>query len=169
MAAKAEKVYDYQRSLSYAFWLLGRRAYTTAELREKLLGKQAEPEVVTRVIARLSELRYLDDKGYAESFVRSRQPRKGRMALRRELFRKGVSEQVVDEALGALELDTQVATAAALLEKHAWRFQKGDARKNYAKAYAFLARRGFTSDVVKAALERVQGSAGGEEPESYDA
>lgn len=152
--AASSKPYTYERSLGYAFWLLSRRAYTTRELREKLRGKAAEPEVIERVVARLLELRYLDDESYAESYVRSRARKKGRLALRRELYHKGVSERVVEEALGALEPEMQVERAAALVERQRWRFQKGDARKDYARAYAFLARRGFTGEVVKAALER---------------
>ena len=56
-----------------------------------------------------------------------------------------------------METDGQVESATVLLEKNAWRFknkdpQKDDPRKNRAKAYAYLARRGFTGDVVKEAL-----------------
>jgi regulatory protein len=153
------KPYTLERSMSYALWLLGRRAYTVAELRGKLEAKEAAPEVVTRVLERLGELRYLDDKGFAEGYVRSRRQRKGPLALRGELRRKGVAEAVADEALSALDPDAQLEAAGALLAKNAWRFASDDPRKAAAKAYAFLARRGFPPDIVREALALGRGEA----------
>ena len=136
-------------------WLLGRKSYTVKQLRDKLKRKEAEAEVIDQVIARLIELKFVDDAAYAESFVRNRQKKKGRIALRQELFQKGISETVVDETLADLDTDGQIESATTLLEKNAWRFRKDELHKNRSKAYAFLARRGFTGDVVREALERV--------------
>ena len=152
---RKSKPYTYERSWNYVLWLLGHKAYTKAQLRKKLVSKEAEPEVVEQVMAKLEERKFVDDEGFADMYVRSRQKRKGRIALRRELYQKGVAEEIVDKTLEPLEAETQVETAAAILEKNAWRFRKGDRRKNHAKAYAFLARRGFTGDVVREALEQV--------------
>jgi len=134
-------------------WLLGRKPYTKKQLRDKLVKKEAEAEVIEQVMEKLERLKFVDDQGYADMYVRSRQKRKGRIALRRELFQKGVAEEIVDKTLEPFETETQVDTATSILIKNAWRFQKEDRRKSHAKAYAFLARRGFTSDVVREALE----------------
>ncbi len=151
---KPSKPYTYERSWNYVLWLLGRKSYTRAQLREKLVKKEAEAEVVERVMLRLEDLHFVDDEAFAEAYVRSRQKQKGRIALRRDLYQKGVAEEVVDKTLEPLELAGQVEAATVLLEKNAWRFQKDDPRKNRAKAYAYLARRGFTGDVVKEALSK---------------
>ena len=152
---KPSKPYTYERSWNYVLWLLSRKAYTKKQLRDKLVRRAAEAEVIERVLDKLEERRFVDDETYADMYVRSRQKRKGRVALRRELFHKGVSEEIVDKTLEPLTEEDQIAAASAVLSKNAWRFTRDDARKTYAKAYAFLARRGFTSDVVKAALEEV--------------
>lgn len=146
--------YDAERALSYCLWLLGRRMYTEKQLRDKLRGKGTAEGDIDTVIARLRELRVTDDGAFAEAFVRGRKRKKGRIALRRELRAKGVDERRIESALEPLDDDAQVATAAAILEKHAWRFSSGDRRKDRAKAYGFLARRGFRSEVVQRALER---------------
>jgi len=111
--------------------------------------------------------------------VRSRRNERGRLALRRELLRKGVDETLIDRILEgdddepALDDAQQLEAAAGLLEKHAWRFAArapaadGDdaaagsdaaaaleRRRRRARAAAFLARRGFTPDVVGEALAR---------------
>ena len=150
---KKPKIYDAERSWNYCLWLLSRRAYTVKELRDKLVKKETKPEVIEQTLERLKERKFVNDADFAAMYVRSRQTQKGPIALRRELFRKGVAEEVVGESLSALDEDTQTETAAELLVKNAWRFNKDDPRKNYAKAYAFLARRGFGSDVVKRAIE----------------
>ena len=57
-------------ALSRALSLLARRGYSEAELRKKLAGyPEAEVEAA---IARLRDWGYLDDRAYAEAFVRSK-------------------------------------------------------------------------------------------------
>ena len=162
MKDKTPKVYDYSRSWNYVLWLLGRKMYTEAQLREKLRRKEATVETIERVMARLKELKFLDDAGFAEAYVNSRKSRKGRLALKQELFQKGITETLVEETLEPLDTETQVEAALGVLEKQTWRFQKAPPEKRKAKAYAFLARRGFTGDVVKEALERSESLEGEE-------
>ena len=145
--------YPYERAWNYVLWLLGRQAYTTGQLKDKLGRKGATQETVTRVLDKLTELKLVDDALYAEAFVRSRSRNKGAIRLRQELFRKGVAEPLVDKAVGELDEETQLESALALAEKNLWRW-KGEPRQRYAKAYAFLARRGFPVEVVRGALEQ---------------
>lgn len=143
--------YDYDRALSYTLWLLGRRDYTEKELRDRLARKGAEPADIDGVIARLVELDLVDDAKYARAFVRSRRRKKGIFAIRRDLRRKGIGGREADAALEPLTDEAQLATAKRLLERHAWRFEDRDERAR-ARAYAFLARRGFPSDVAGEAV-----------------
>ncbi len=145
--------YPYERAWNYTLWLLGRQAYTTGQLKDKLARKGATDETVTRVLDKLIELKLVDDALYAEAFVRTRGRIKGANRIRQELFQKGVPEPLVDRAVGGLDEATQLQSALALAQKNRWRW-KGEPREQYAKAYAFLARRGFPGDVVRGALER---------------
>jgi regulatory protein len=149
-----------ERAWDYALGLLGRQAYSAAELGRRLVRRGLAQAETDRVIARLQELSLLDDARYAEAFVRSRRGAKGTLALRRELGRKGVADHHVEAALGEAGEPDQLAAALAVLDTHAWRFADaaGDdpdaARRARARAAAFLARRGFAPDDVAAALER---------------
>lgn len=151
---RSDEPYDEKRSWNYVLWLLARKAYTRAELGERLRGKGAAPEVVQAVLERLERYRFVDDESYAEAYVRAREARKGRLALRQELRRKGVAEATIEGALEPLDEAAQADRAEAVLRKHAWRFRKDDPRKNRAKAFAFLARRGFAGGAAAEALER---------------
>lgn len=174
------------RAWDYALWLLGRQAYTSSEVTERLRRRGLEPEVRERVVARLQELGLLDDRAYAAAYVRRRREERGRHALRAELLRKGVAESLVDAVLAGdadeppLDDRQQLDAAVALLTKHAWRYQAGEAsnedaadsaeanapdaadaanaqRRARARAMGFLARRGFAPAVASAALARAWG------------
>ena len=145
--------YSYERSWNYVLWLLSRKAYTRKELEDKLKRKGAALEDTEKVMLKLEGLGYLDDASYAEMYVKSRQHTKGINALRRELLQKGISDTILQKTLAGLEEDSQTEAALKVLEQQAWRFGNEEPRKRYAKAYAFLARRGFQSATVSEALE----------------
>ena len=157
MAARDGKsTLSYERALDYTFTLLSRRAYTRAQLRERLARKGAAAGTIDDVIARLEELNYVDDAAYADMVIRDRRHRKGPIALRRDLLQKGVPEEIVDVKLADIDEDAQVAVAVEILSKEAWRF-RGDAARRRGKAYALLARRGFPSDVAVEAIDTAGG------------
>jgi regulatory protein len=136
-------------------WLLSRQAYTKAQIKEKLVKKEVEESIITQVLTKLEDYRMINDSLYAEQYVQSRQKRKGRIALKRELQLKGIEEEVITETLTELGDEAQIETGLDLLKKQLPRIQKEEPRKRYGKAYTFLARRGFTSDVIRKTLEQV--------------
>lgn len=148
-----DEPYSLERAWKYALWLLGRQAYSKAQIVERLQRKQTSELVIDQVIKKLESYNYLNDTAYAEMVVRGKQRSHGRIALKRTLKQKGVAEQVIDQALDSLTAEQECEAACALLHKQSWRFQDADPRKNYAKAYAYLARRGFTPEATRWALE----------------
>ncbi len=150
------KPYDLRRSWSYALWLLSRKSYTGAEIRDKLLRKQAPAEVIQAVITKLEQYRYLDDQRYTESYVQSRKHKKGRLQIKQELRRKGISDHLMEQELEALDTETELQAASNLLRKNQWRFQTDDANKNHVKAYRYLAQRGFSVEIVQEALTQLK-------------
>ncbi len=140
------------------------RPRSEAETRRRLRVLGYPPALVDDVVERLLSVGYLDDRAFARAWVESRdrsRPR-GSLALRRELHQKGVSRDIVDEVL-ANRSKTPAAHAPRdvdpgmladrragrqLLERHAARLQReADPRRRRQKAYALLARHGFTPDI----------------------
>ncbi len=154
--SRKTKPYTLERAWNYVLWLLGRQAYTAAQVKEKLVRKEVAPEIIQQVLEKLEDYRFLDDARYAEQYIQSRQRHKGKLALKQELRRKGVDEKLVEGALQGLDDESQLEHATALLQKQLPRLQTDDPRKSYGKAYAFLARKGFTSDIIRQALEKVR-------------
>lgn len=170
------KPFTAKRAWDYLLFLLSRRSYTVAELRDRLLRRGLPADEAEPLLERLAELRLVDDALYAEQYVQSRKQSRGRIVLRRELRRKGVSEDLVDKEVSELSGAQQADAATELLQKNAWRYRppaagvdSGDGSvsdeqryehrqlvyKARAKAFGFLARRGFGADAAVQALERV--------------
>ena len=137
-----------------AMELLLYRNRTEAELRNKLLEREYTEEETEDALAYVKSFGYLNDSAYAEQYVLSRGSAKGRAALKRELRGKGVSEEIIDDALSALpEDDTQ--TLLSLIEKRAGAPHPMD-DKEYRRIFGYLARRGFSGSGIHRALKEYE-------------
>jgi regulatory protein len=133
----------------YAVRVLGARAYSESVLRQKL-ARRAKPEVVGVVLQRIKSLGYLDDRQYAEGYVRLYAGKWGSAKLRRALLEKGVARSIVDRVLAEQESQNDpVQEAVALLDRYKSR-HKGEKPK----AIRFLVNRGYNLGNALAAWER---------------
>lgn len=89
------------------------------QLERKLAERQAEPELIERVLDRFEEVRLVDDAAFAEVWVRSRHRSKGlaRRALGHELQQKGVDREIAAEALEAIDGEDERAAALDLVRR----------------------------------------------------
>lgn len=89
------------------------------QLERKLAERQAEPELIERVLDRFEEVRLVDDAAFAEVWVRSRHRSKGlaRRALGHELQQKGVDREIAAEALEAIDGEDERTTALDLVRR----------------------------------------------------
>ena len=148
------------RARSAALNLLAHRARSRKEFPEP---------VIEETLAWLEERGYVDDRAFAESFVRDRlrlRPR-GRFALARELGRKGVDREVAEAAIAAvMEAEGVEEAALARDAADAWARKNrsalrkaGRSKEGRLKArrrlYGHLARRGFPPDAVRLAIASV--------------
>lgn len=142
-----------------AFHLLSFRARSCREVRDRLKEKGYDPRVVEEVIADLQRLSLLNDDEFARSWIRDRLQTKpmGRRRLRQELQKKGIDPELIEQAIedGFRDVD-EVELAVSLLRQREARYRglnEGKARRRMAD---FLARRGFSWEVITAAMERVK-------------
>lgn len=135
--------------------MLSRRSQPAAGLREKLHRKFPEEgrEEIEEILARFAELGLLDDRAYAETFVRDRFLRAGygRRRIAQDLQRKGVTtadaaaaiERVVDDA-------TERRMAGRALERfRARRAHVREPGKVREAAFRHLISRGFEVSLVR--------------------
>ncbi len=155
---------NYEKLLQYALKLIAKKRYTVAEMQKKLerfLVKisDTQGDTVKLVIARLKELKYLDDEKYAINYISDRakfRPR-GVFLIKGELKRKGLNEKLINEvislAVSSEELD-EVAMAEQLLQKKIKSWSKFEPRKIKEKSFGFLSSKGFKPDTIYKAVNR---------------
>ena len=141
-----------------ALALLSKSQLTRKSLRRKLERRLYPAEVVSRVLARLEELRYLDDARAAGLWVEHRLERhpEGRAALLKGLLRNGVPRETAEEAVDSrLPRAGEAAVARRVLAKL---YPTSSARRSLSeepersRALARLASRGFSRASARAAL-----------------
>lgn len=147
--------------LEAALRFLEPRQRSIGEVRRRLTRVGYQPELVEGAIARLVELGMLDDQAFARTWIESRdraRPR-GERALRRELAVKGIDREVVDSTIEERDAESPDADAGAargLLERNARSLARvPDMRARRQRAYALLARNGFDSETIVAAIRSV--------------
>lgn len=98
--------------------LLARREHSRRELRQKLLKRFSDTELVEAQLDRLAEENLQSDARYAESFLRQRISRgHGPMRIRQEMRQKGISDAGINAALEAESPDWYALAEAAYRRK----------------------------------------------------
>ena len=145
---------------NYALNLLGARPYSTSALRKKLIQKEYEPADADDAIGRLVDNGLLDDRKYAEQFARSKIVTTGasKRRVQQDLYRKGIKGELATNAIAAVIEDEQL-DPAAVIERVARKklAQLGDLEPLVLRRrlFAFLARRGYDLDEIKAVVGRL--------------
>lgn len=133
----------------YAFLLLSYKARTTSELKQRLTRKGFSPDIVSRTLQRLAELKMTDDEGFARRFAEDRIiiGHKGKWRVRGELLKRGVAKEHIEEALATAP--DEAAAAREVAEKYLSRNQRLEPNVLKRRLYALLARRGFSLDTIR--------------------
>jgi len=137
-----------------ALRLLGRREYTVSELRARLTDRGYPEPDVAGLIDAFIDARLLDDTRVASAHVRSasRVKRRGRLRIERELLARGLDRAVVQNAMGAVSADDDVAAIRQIVARKGLPPRPDrDARR---RMFQHLLRRGFAGDAIARVLGR---------------
>ena len=137
----------YQRALGR----LARRDHSVAELRRALAARGHEADEVEAALERLRRERYLDDKGYAERFARSRLAHHGhgRALIRQSLRQRGITRTETEAGLAQALREVDEDAVLDALARRYWRQHARTApERRLPRLWAFLLRRGFAAGLV---------------------
>ncbi len=137
----------------YAFLLLSYKARTTSELKQRFGRKGFSPDIVSRTLQRLSDLKMIDDAGFARRFAEDRIAigHKGKWRIRGELLKRGVAREQIEDALATAPDET--AAAREVAEKYRSRNRRLAPDLLKRRLFAFLARRGFSPDTIRSVID----------------
>jgi regulatory protein len=145
---------------NYALNLLAARPYTTQTLRRKLIQREYPAADADDAIRRLVDNGLLNDAKYAEQYARSRILMSGasKRRLQQELFRKGIKGELATTAIDNV-IEQEEIDPAAMIERVAKKklAQLGSLEPLVLRRrlFAFLARRGYDLDEIKAIVSRL--------------
>jgi regulatory protein len=129
---------------------------TRAEVERRLARAGYDDEVVAEVVADLERVGLLNDEEFSAQWVESRSRRKkiGSRRLSAELRQKGVSKDVVDEAVREIDEEVEVASALELARKRLKPEEQDDpgARRRVA---AYLQRRGYNWAIIEQVFAQI--------------
>jgi regulatory protein len=136
----------YERALNYAMI----RPRSVKELHDYCRRKKWAPEDCQTIIDKLVARRYVDDRNFARAWVESRAManKTSQRKLRLELKQKGITDDIIAEALENARYDEGTALRALIAKKRRLARYQDDQ-----KLMQFLARQGFGFDDIKQALQ----------------
>lgn len=151
----------YQRFLNYAFWLLGRRAYSKNEIIKKFnlkakklkLEEGQAGEIKERVLSRLEKLNYINDAKILENYFEYRLTARpaGKYIFLNEMRKRGIDLDVAKTAWASRKIDEE-KLAEEFIAGKLEHFKDLDPQKRKKRIAGLLARRGFSADTVWSVL-----------------
>ena len=148
------------KAYEYALNLLSARAYTSRNLRRKLVQKEFDAEEIEATMARLTASKLIDDSKFAAEYARQRLIVGGSSSRRveQDLQKKGIGREEAKAAVTSV-LDEESVDTGASAEKAARKKFKSlsglEREVQRRRLFGFLSRRGFDIDDVKRAVEKV--------------
>ena len=139
---------DVARSICLSQLAMGPR--TRGQLATVLRRRGIEDDVAEQVLDRFEAVALVDDAAFSENYVQRRHASSGlaRRALGHELRSKGVSEEVVTEALDTLAPEDELATAQALVAKKMVSTRRLDVETRTRRLVGMLARKGYSGSLA---------------------
>jgi regulatory protein len=126
------------------------RARSRKELADRLAAKRVPGDIAKALLDRFEEVGLIDDEAFARLWIADRQRSKGlaSRALSQELRRKGVPDEVVQEALDEVEPGAEEEAARALVRKKLRTLTRVDDATATRRLVGMLARKGYPSGLA---------------------
>ena len=139
-----------KRAVERVVRLLKEKDYTEAELMRKLRLSYCPEECARQAVRWASERHYVDDRRYAENYIRWHAEGKSRRRILLDLQEKGVPREVAEELLESAPPDEEAQILKELKKRH---FDPETADlKERKRTAAFLMRKGYSWAQIESAL-----------------
>ncbi len=148
-----KKASDYGKLFERVMNYVMIRPRSIREVRDYFWRKKADPGMGDQIIQKLESRGYLDDAAFAKSWVRARQLTKpvSKRRLQAELIQKGVASELIEQAItGDGDYDEHEALREIITKK-----RRQTRYQDEQKLMQYLARQGFSYDVIKSTLAEV--------------
>ncbi len=137
-------------AFDYALNLLSRQMHSVGQLRTKLTSKKYTKAEADDALARLVELKFLDDANFASVYLENLKAHKsyGFYGIQKKLYERQLAKPLVEKTMRGFGVDDELAIAKRFLDR-----QYGDVRSNREKLQRMLHNRGFRTEVIFKAVK----------------
>ncbi|MGJ0846116.1 RecX family transcriptional regulator [Tissierella praeacuta] len=142
--------------LNHALNLLSYRQRSENEIYTALKRKGFEDSYIEYAMNYCRENRYLDDKDFAQSFIKDKTNlnKLGPKRIRYELILKGISKDIIDELL-IVDYEEQYEIAMEIALKKLKSYKNDDYNSIYRKLSGFLQRKGYSYDIISKVVKDI--------------
>lgn len=125
------------------------------EMLEKMKRWELSDEAQARVMARLIEERYVDDRRYARAFVKDKicYNKWGRRKVQQGLWMKRIDKEIQDEVLNEIDEKEYLNVLKPLLKQKRKSIKANSDYELNQKLVRFAYGRGFTFDIIRQCLD----------------
>jgi regulatory protein len=160
MQKRRARLLDAEQLWTYALKVLGGRAYSIGELREKLRRRAERVEDIEGVLTRLKDCGYLDDRRFAEGYASARLSNEkfGRTRVIQDLRQHRVAPSLAESTVQKVYQDVDEQALIEEWIRRKYRLASRDSLfqedKDLASAYRRLLRAGFRTGEIIRTLKR---------------
>jgi len=144
---------EYRQAKNYTLRRLSKQSYYSGQLAKLLKEKFVQPKTIQRLVTEAQELGFLDDEAWLQMFIRSHLRRYGKRAVYTKLLGKGVSREEAQRVIEKECSSEEEAESIQHLIRTRYRSRDFSDRKEKQKVIASLMRKGFSLDLICAALK----------------
>ncbi len=147
-------------ALNAVYRFLSYRDRSKKEVEQKLKEKGFEKSIIQNALTYLQENNYVDDRKFARQWGQSKISNNfyGKYFLEKELLRKGVDADIVNEVIEELYSETgEIKIAEQLSLKKMKSYKNLDPETGKRRLSSLLQRKGFSTDVVYKVVEKFTG------------
>ena len=126
------------------------RERSTSEVRSKLKELRVKPQLQEKLLTFLLDEGFVNDERFSEVFTNGhfRLKKWGRNKIRIGLIQKGIDESTIQRALEGIDTNEYVQTLKLLAENKYKSLDISDEFVRKGKTAAYLARKGYESDLI---------------------
>lgn len=150
---------NFAKLLNNSLRFLSYRPRSEKEVRDYLKKKKASDLDLEKIIKRLLDHKFIEDKEFVKWFIeqRTKVKPKSLQFIKYELKQKGISNELFEEVLESadFEIESDLDKALNLAKKRINRLQNEDPKKRYEKMVRFLASKGFNYDIIKKVIDQI--------------
>lgn len=149
---------EFEKFYNNALKFLSYRPRSEQEIRKRLTQKKTPQEMIDRIISKLKEQKFLNDKEFTRWWIEQRtkfRPRALRL-IKIELKQKGIGTELIDSVIQNLKFRIQddLMSASKLIEKKLPKYKNLDSQEKFQKLSKFLASKGYSYDIIKEIIKR---------------